>query len=204
MALAYDELPEVKAWIVGTILRMRMPIPDGIGVPATVDCTHADARTPAASAVRRALLDDEDLHADIAEEVYVSLHRRTQRGPVDHSEIRPLLYVVTQRATRRHVRRHALKEMARVLFGPDARDVDAIGGADLPIDDLLAERQEHARLGVLMQSLPASERRLLEATASGRYQDAAKEFGITPKAVRNRACLLRKRLRGELATVRPA
>lgn len=199
MSLAYAELPTVNRWIVGAILKMRMPALDGIGVPAAMESAHADPRAPSASAVRRSLLGDEDLHGDIAEEVYVSLHRRLRRMSMGSGEIRPFLCVVTQRAARRHARRRALREMARTHFGPDGLDVDALGGNAPQTDDLLAERQELHRLEALVRRLPTVDLVLLEATATGHYRDAAAKLGITPKAARNRACLLRRRLRSELA-----
>lgn len=189
---------ELKRWVLWAILKMPIRRPDASGAPGLPGAICINTDTPAASSVRRALLQDEDLFGQIELEVITSFHRRVTARPICEREIRPFLFVVTERVARRRARKRARDLLTHVLPRSGMEDGQATGNIDALPDGSLESDGMRARLGAALRRLTPEERLLVEAMVTESYDEAAERLGINAKTVRNRACELRGRLRAEL------
>lgn len=188
MAMLFEKLPEVRRWSTVKIATMKMPPAHSAGAPC------AGMPAPSLAAIRQSLLHDEDLLGAIELEVIVSFRKRVDRGPISCGEVAPYLYRTTEFVADRRARRAAKRYLRELVPGSGAAEPPS---TELP-EALLESRELQARLGAILMRMTPAELVILEASVTQRYDAAAAELGIARQTARNRACLLRQRIRAEL------
>lgn len=202
----------VLIWIAETIKRMGFPRVDGEerhdddGEPAH-RVGSGGARTPSLSAVRGALLDDDDLQDSILTEVHAAYMRNVAAGHVyADDDADGWLYRVTLRTTWRlaEPRGEALLRSALPLPNGDLvepeQDRDANGHWSGSPEEHAERREFLRRLESALRSLTEADLLLLEASMGERsYREVAELIHTDEANARLRALRLRARLRALLA-----
>lgn len=198
LALALEQTAKIRRCIEWTIRKLAMPTSKGSGACACENAP-AGARSPAAEEVRRCLARDEDLRGDVELEVFASFKKRIEKRPICDEEVAPYLYRTAQRVTRRRARAEAHRRLAELHMAPEGGDLGDVMAAVEPLPDAVLEsRRLRGRLGALLLQCSEEDLQLLEASVEGRYEAVASSLGIAVQTARNKACLLRRRLRAEL------
>lgn len=189
MAKLYAMLPEIRKWSCFKIRTMKMPpASHGVGGPRGL-------RAPSLSAIRQSLQGDEDLLSSIELEAIVSFMRRVERGSIRTEEMTPYLYRTTERVADRRARRRAKVYLREVV--PDSEADESPDEVLLP-EEFFESREKRRRLGAIMMGLSPADLTLLTASVTRRYDEAAATLGIAHQTAKNRATLLRRRIRDEL------
>jgi len=144
-------------------------------------------RTPGMTAVRRALLEDADLYAEILATAWEQFFRAVQEGKVWTSNVSGFVFRVAQRTTWRLATARA--EQLRVTFEPTT-EADILEGVADPgwMPDEAADRAENIRrLVAAVHALkPRDKELILRRLEDEPYEDIARDLGDSRDALKKR------------------
>ncbi len=169
-------------WIVSVIWKMGFPLfPNGGAASALL------GKLPGKSAVRRALREDSDLHADIRAEVGVEFFQAVERGKVWSANAEGFLFRLTQRKTWKLATVRAA-ELQRTLVPTTEQELlDGIASGDLLPDDAVDRDRARRRFLRAAARLATRDWLLIEGRLDGTsYEDLCRDLESTPEALRKR------------------
>ena len=197
-ALLWNEVaPTLGPAIANSIRKMGLPKATAYA-PSPELRRRVRART--SSSVREALLRDESLHEDIAQETAVQFWSGVERGRVPRDASRGWVFRIAQRVAWRLASARAV-EFLTALESRDER-VDAADLAHAPndVEAEVSSRLERASLLRAVAALTQDEVKVLTAKLEGddAYAELALELGMPVGTLRVQACRLMKRLKSDV------
>lgn len=196
-ALLWNEVaPTLGPAIANTIRKMRLPT---VTAYAPSPELRRRVRARSSSSVRQALLRDEALHEDIAQETAVQFWSGVDRGRVPGDVLRGWIFRIAQRVAWRLASARAVELLAAL----DARDerVDAADFARAPddVEGEVSSKLERAALLRAVAALDEDEVKVLTAKLEGddAYAELAAELGKPVGTIRVQACRLMERLKSD-------